>query len=413
MERAELARRLGAAGVAVAPRDVRVAARDPGLFMVAFADAVAAGGTVWVADPSWSEAERTQFAGRQPSAAMGSSSPAGWLCLPTGGSGGVVRSARHDEGTIAAAVEGCRGHFQVDRINAVGVLPLHHVSGLMAWMRCALTGGRYQSWAWGELEAGRWPEMGGDGWFLSLVPTQLQRLLETPRSVEPLRRFRAVLLGGGPAWPDLLERARAARVPLAPSYGMTETAAMVTALRPEEFLAGRTGCGAALPHARVTVDTDGVIRTAGGSLFRGYYPGWREAGDWRTEDFGRIDEHGGLHVVGRRDAIIITGGEKVDPDAVEAALRATGQFADVAVVGVPDARWGQAVVACFPGAGREPDLEAVGRELAASLAPHKRPKRYLRVDHWPRTESGKLNRPALIALAAAGIGAKLDRTAAG
>ena len=327
----------------------------------------------------------------------------GWLCLPTGGTGGAVRLARHDHETLAAAVRGCCEHFRVQRINAVGVLPLHHVSGLMAWMRCALTGGRYQPWAWDDLEAGRWPETGPGDWTLSLVPTQLQRLLAQRRPLEQLRRYRAVFLGG-PAWPDLLAAAAEARLPLAPGYGMTETAAMVAALRPEEFLAGRSGCGAALPHARVTVDADGVICLAGASLFRGYYPDWREGEAWRTEDRGRLDEAGGLHVLGRRDAIIITGGEKVDPEAVETALRATGQFADVVVIGVPDAHWGQAVVACYPAGPREPDLEAVGRALTIGLAPHQRPKRYVSVVPWPRTESGKVNRPALVALATGAAG---------
>jgi O-succinylbenzoic acid--CoA ligase len=291
----------------------------------------------------------------------------------------------------------------VERINAVGVLPLHHVSGLMAWLRCALTGGCYEPWSWDDLESGRWPETGAGDWFLSLVPTQLQRLLAQSRSVDRLRRFRAVFLGGGPAWPDLLEQASRARLPLAPGYGMTETAAMVAALRPEEFLAGRSGCGAALPHAGVAVDADGVIRIAGDSLFRGYFPDWREAGEWRAEDLGRLDEQGGLHVLGRRDAIIITGGEKVDPGVVEAALRATGQFADVVVIGVPDARWGQAVVACYPADSGEPDLAGVGRALATGLAPHQRPKRYVPVERWPRTESGKVSRPALVALVTRGV----------
>jgi O-succinylbenzoic acid--CoA ligase len=374
--------------------------------MAAFGDAVAADGMVFVADPSWGAIERAQFAAVRLSS--GAERPApdapGWLGLPTGGTSGGVRLARHDQDTLSAAVDGCCGHFRVTRIDAVGVLPLHHVSGLLAWLRCALTGGRYRPWAWADLEAGRWPETGGGDWFLSLVPTQLQRLLEQRRSGEELRRFRAVLLGGAPAWPDLLERAARAGVPLAPGYGTTETAAMIAALRPEEFLAGRTGCGTALPHARVTVEADGAIRIAADSLFRGYYPDWREAGAWRTEDLGRLDEQGSLHVLGRRDAVIITGGEKVDPAAVEAALRATGQFADVAVVGVPDARWGQAVVACYPAGPGEPDLETVDRQLGTGLAPHQRPKRYVRVDRWPRTESGKVSRSALVALVAGATG---------
>jgi O-succinylbenzoic acid--CoA ligase len=396
------------------PRDVIVKEREPERFMIACGKAAAAGGTVFVADPSWGAVEQAQFATlikgqtqdsgsktRPPKLGFqGLPSPrTGWLCLPTGGSSGRLRLARHDQDTLSAAVSGCCRHFQVRQINSVGVLPLHHVSGLMAWMRCALTGGRYLAWAWVDLENGRWPRMGRGDWFLSLVPTQLQRLLGRTEAVDRLRRFRAVLLGGGPAWPDLLERAAEVRLPLAPGYGMTETAAMVTALRPEEFLAGRRGCGSALPHARVDLGADGVVRIAAESLFRGYYPRERKAGAWRTEDRGYLDESGSLHVLGRRDAIIITGGEKVEPGEVEAVLRTTGQFADVAVIGVPDTDWGEAVVACYPAGPEEPNIAAVRERIAHRLAPHKRPKRYIRVAAWPRNDQGKVNRRELTALA--------------
>ncbi len=405
MERVELAQLLGAKRSRSAAMRIVVEEATPAAFMSAFARAAAGGGTVFVADPTWRAAEREQFARlvalptQDPRLKTRNQRGAGWLCLPTGGSSGMIRLARHDQDTLAAAVHGCCRHFGVERMNAVGVLPLYHVSGLMAWMRCALTGGRYVPWAWRDLEAGRWPAIGDGDWFLSLVPTQLQRLLARRGAAGRLRRFRAVFLGGGPAWPELLARAAAARVPLAPGYGSTETAAMVTALRPEEFLAGRGGCGSALAHARVTTDADGIIRVSGGSLFRGYYPGWRGQGAWSTDDLGRFDRQGSLHVLGRRDALIITGGKKVDPAEVEAALRTTGAFADVAVVAVPDAEWGETVVACYPAGRNEPDLEGVRRLIAGRLAPHKQPKRYLRIRRWPRNAQGKISRSTLAACA--------------
>jgi len=406
MERLELARRLGAGSRRAGGRESIVDERETARFMVAFSEAVASGGPVLVMNPTWSAVERERFAAPVQSAEgkariedQEAENEHGWLCLPTGGSSGVVRLARHDQDTLSAAVRGFRGHFQIDRVNAVGVLPLHHVSGLVAWMRCALSGGRFVPWVWADLEAGRWPATGQGDWVLSLVPTQLQRLLRQPGAVERLRRFRAVFLGGGPAWPDLLEQSAEARLPLAPGYGMTETAAMVAALRPEEFLAGRRGCGSILPHARVELGADGGIKIAAASLFRGYYPQWREPGAWATEDLGRFDESGSLVVIGRRDAIIISGGEKIDPGEVEAVLRSTGQFPEVAVIGLPDAEWGELVVACYPAGLTEPDLSAVDREIASHLSSPKRPKRYLGVAAWPRNDQGKVNRRALAILA--------------
>jgi O-succinylbenzoic acid--CoA ligase len=407
MERVELARWLGAAAPAAPPPTVVVDERDPVAFMGSFAHAVAAGGTVLVVDPAWGAAERAQFAAltapERDSIRSRPAREAGWLCLPTGGSSGTVRLARHDQNTLAAAVRGCAGHLGVTQMNAVGVLPLHHVSGLVAWMRCALTSGRYVPWRWPDLEGGRWPAMGTGDWFLSLVPTQLQRLLGQPEATERLRQFRAVFLGGGPAWPGLLERAAEAQIPLAPGYGSTETAAMVTALRPEEFAAGRRGCGGPLPHARVNLAADATIQIEADSLFRGYYPHQREAGPWSTDDRGRWDEHGSLHVLGRRDATIISGGEKIAPEEVEAVLRSTGQFADVAVVGVPEPEWGEVVVACYRVGPTPVDLAAAARRVAIELAPAKRPKHYLPLASWPRNEQGKLNRPELAAQAAAAM----------
>lgn len=405
MDRAELSRLLGTPPGLAETRDVVVEESDPALFMRSFADATAAGGTVFLADPSWGQAERRQFNElvARPAEAGGPSRPGpGWLCIPTGGSSGAIKLARHDEGTIAAAVDGFRAHFGAARVNAVGLLPLHHVSGFMAWMRTVVTGGAYLPANWKAVEAGERPPLpAGDGdWFLSLVPTQLQRLLGDREAEDWLRGFRAVFVGGGPSWPGLIEAGAQARLPLAFSYGMTETAAMVAALRPAEFLAGGAGCGPALPHARISFADEGRIVIEAASLFRGYWPGTREAGPWATEDTGRFDGRGSLQVLGRRDALIITGGEKVDPAEVERVLRGTGQFADVAVVGVPDARWGETVVACYPAEFAPADPGAVERVLASHLAAFKRPRRYVGLDRWPRNAQGKVNRAELRALLA-------------
>jgi O-succinylbenzoic acid--CoA ligase len=405
MERAELARLLGGvASDANAPLVVGEGDHaDPRRFMSAFANAVASRGPVFLADPTWSSHDRAQLASllktpassqsaiRDPQSAIAQ----GWLCIPSGGTSGALKFARHDGQTIAAAVTGFCAHFGVSRVNAIGVLPLHHVSGLMSWMRCALTGGNYFPWDWKRLEAGDRPPVPEGDWFLSLVPTQLRRLLEDAAARAWLGGFRAIFVGGGPAWPELTEAAAAAGLPLSLGYGMTETAAMVAALRPPEFLAGARAVGAALPHARLRLDSEDRIVIAADSLFRGYWPEWRESPEFVTEDLGRLDEHGHWHILGRRDALIITGGKKVSPTEVEAVLSSTGEFVDVAVLGVPDREWGQAVIACYPVAERRPNIPGVETIVAQRLAPHQRPKRYVPVANWPRNAQGKLNRAAL------------------
>jgi O-succinylbenzoic acid--CoA ligase len=402
MERTDLARLLGGSPAVAEPAAgaVVIAERDPNRFLEAFARAAAGRGPVFLADPLWTEAERRELAALIAAAGPNSSDlpggGRGWLMVASGGTTGRIKFARHDEETLAAAVVGFCAHFQVQRVDWLGLLPLHHVSGLLAWFRTLLTGGSYHPWDWKRLAAGDRPARprGSSCYCVSLVATQLQRLLAEPAAAEWLRGFDLVFLGGGPGWPELLEAAARERIALSISYGMTETAAMVAALRPAEFAAGARSCGRALPHARIMVGPDGRLSVDGPSLFRGYFPAWRSPGLFATEDLGRWDEEGRLRILGRRDAVIITGGKKVDPAEVEAVLRASGEFADVAVIGLADPEWGQSVTACYPAEQRPPDLVRVAG-LLAGLATFKRPRRYLPAEPWPRNAQGKLNRAAL------------------
>jgi O-succinylbenzoic acid--CoA ligase len=396
MERGELALRLGGGAVAARPGPPRVVeSRDPSRFMESFAEAVAAGGEVFLADPSWRASERAVLARHT----IGGADPRrGWLMVPTGGASGGPRFARHDGHTIAAAVGGFCGHFGLGRVNSVCVLPLHHVSGFMAWMRSALTGGAFVPLDWKDVEGGRYPGGLPPDCCISLVPTQLQRLLGAPPAVDWLRRFRIVFVGGAPSWDGLLDEAAALGLALSPGYGSTETAAMVAALRPEEFLGGRRGCGSALPHARIELSAEGVVRVSGESVFRGYHPDHSDERTWTSGDQGALDPGGGLFILGRGDDTIVTGGKKVSPAEVEAALRASGEFEDVAVVGLPDAEWGQVIVACHPAGSRAPRPERLAPALSA-LAAYKHPKRYAAVSPWPRNAQGKVNRAELRGLA--------------
>src|SRR5882724_10956142 len=153
------------------------------------------GGFYFLCEPNWGTTERAQVAALQQAAGVQSREreiEAGWLCVPTGGTSGGVRFARHDERTLSAAVRGFCAFFALERVNAVDVLPAYHVSGFMPRMRCAETGGRHVACEWRRVEAGERPSLGGreGAWVISLVPTQLQRLLASPGATEWLRGFR-------------------------------------------------------------------------------------------------------------------------------------------------------------------------------------------------------------------------------
>lgn len=372
--------------------------------MAAFRAAAAGNKEVFLCDPRWGEREKQQVDELTQVSGFGSQiSDTGWLMIPTGGTSGQIKFARHDGYTLAAAVRGFTQHFALPRVNAVGLLPLHHVSGLMAWMRCTLTGGEYVPADWKAVEGGDLPTLPDkpDGWVISLVPTQLERLLKSAATITWLKQFRIVFLGGAPAWPALLDRAAELRLPISTGYGMTETAAMVTALRPQEFLAGSRGSGSPLPHAAVSIGELDRVDIGAASLFRGYYPAWRAAESFATQDRGRLDPQGHLHILGRLDAVIITGGEKVEPSEIEAVLRGSGEFSEVVVVGLPHPEWGQSIAAVYP-ASTHPNMARVNAALAA-LSSVKRPKHFLPIAPWPANAQGKVNRAELAQRATAAL----------
>lgn len=262
-------------------------------------------------------------------------------------------------------------------------LPLFHVAGLSILTRCArnattavLHNGFDATTVADQLAS-------GEVTLISLVPTQLRRLRDIGLTAAPA--LRALLLGGGPIPPDLVDWAREVGLPVRCTYGMTETASQVAVTEPWE--------SGATPLATVDVEiaADGEILVRGPMVAPGALAddGWLHTGDR-----GSIDRHGRLHVEGRIKELIVTGGEKVAPAAVEAVLAAHPAIADAGVAGTPDPDWGEAVTAYV--VERSPvsdyDLLAFCRER---LAGYQVPKRVVRVDALPRNAAGKLQRRAL------------------
>jgi len=399
------------------PPKILLAQRDPVQFLAGFVAASTAGYPLFLGNPDWSEREwqqvydlaQPQLIWRDGSYPLGSPFPQdlkahpGWIMVPTGGSTGQIRFTIHTWSTLMASVQGFQHYFQLNAINSCCVLPLYHVSGLMQFLRSFTSGGRLVILPFKEL-ATLAPEIDPAD-FLSLVPTQLQRLLQNPANLSWLSRFQAVLLGGAPAWPELLETARSHRIPLAPTYGMTETASQIATLKPVAFLAGNNSCGQVLPHAKVTIrspqgepldpDHIGVVTAEADSLALGYYPDLFISRCFQTDDLGFFDAQGNLNIVGRSSSKIITGGENVFPAEVEAAIRATNLVNDVYVVGVPDQNWGQVITAIY--VPQQPNLSAATLEAAlqSQLSKFKHPKRWIALSSLPRNAQGKINREQL------------------
>ncbi len=319
--------------------------------------------------------------------------------IPTGGSSGRVKFAIHTWETLTAAVMGFYDYFDRRPVQSYCVLPLYHVSGLMQGLRSLLTGGQFWLGDYPALKRGEFPAGFESDGFLSLVPTQLQQLLNCKDAPPWLRQFRAIFIGGAPASAALCDRAASLRLPLALTYGMTETAAQIATLKPADFLAGNRTSGPLLPHAQVEILPDQRVQIRAASLCWGYYPErWRDR-ILITDDLGRLDPHGHLTLIGRRSRQIITGGENVAPEEIEAAILATGKVADVCVVGVPDPVWGEAIAALYTPPRSPSELHILQTHLRHTLAPHKLPKQWHGLAHLPRNPQGKLDYAQMRAIA--------------
>ncbi|MGB5975656.1 MAG: AMP-binding protein [Nodosilinea sp.] len=334
----------------------------------------------------------------------------GQVLIPTGGSSGQIKFVVHTWATLTTSVQGFCAHFAVETVHAYCVLPLFHVSGFMQVLRVLTSGGCLVVQPYGDLKAGVRLSLPPGG-FLSLVPTQLRDLLSLKSNILWLQSFRAVLLGGAPAGRSLLDQAQAAEIPIALTYGMTETAAQVATLLPKEFLAGHRSCGRLLPHVDLTILNEwgqpqpagqpGQIAIRSNSLARGYLCSkvlHRAEDSLPTDDIGYLDRVGYLHIVGRSSSKIITGGENVFPEEIESVLLSVSEVSDVCVVGLPCDRWGQQLCALVVA---EPPtlLHTLQEALRPCLAFYKLPKQWILVSAIPRTAQGKMSRTQTLAQA--------------
>ena len=268
-------------------------------------------------------------------------------------------------------------------------LPLHHIGGLSIVLRCALYRIPIVVEPFDAERTAATFERDGVT-IVSLVPTMLARLLD---SGAPLDRLRCAVIGGAPATQSLIERALAAGVPVAPTYGLTETASQVATMPPGEVRERPGSAGPPILSTEVRIDDEGRICVRGPTVA----PGVEGADGWLvTGDLGRVDEDGYLYVLGRADDVIVTGGENVAPGEVEEVLLEHPAVADAGVHGREDPEWQHAVVAqvvLVAGNGAsEDDLRAFCRER---LAPHKVPKAITFVSELPRNQQGKLERHRL------------------
>ena len=294
----------------------------------------------------------------------------------------------------------------------IHALPIYHVHGLFVALNTALLGGLELLWM-EAFHAGRVMLALPEADVMMGVPTFYTRLLGEPGlDRAACKRIRLFIAGSAPLLPEthgefqtrtghaILER-----------YGMTETGMIASNPYAGERIAGTVGfallgvsvrvadgAGREMPAGEI-----GVVEVRGPNVFKGY---WRlpdktreefRAGGWFiTGDQGFMAPDGRLSLVGRAKDLIISGGLNVYPIEVETALNALPGIAESAVIGVPHADFGEAVVAVVTRSGAEPLNEAaIIAELAKTLAKFKCPKRVIAVADLPRNNMGKVTKAEL------------------
>jgi O-succinylbenzoic acid--CoA ligase len=269
------------------------------------------------------------------------------------------------------------------------VLPVHHIGGLAILLRSVIYGTTVVLHEDFDAEAAVAAIASGEVTLASLVPTMLRRMRAAGLSGPG--RLRAILLGGGPVPRDLLEWAVEIGLPVLQTYGMTETASQVATLRAGEAVTHHGSAGRPLLGVELSIAGGGEILVRGPMVARGAVAddGWLHTGD-----AGHLDEDGFLHVEGRIDDVIVTGGENVGAGEVEDVLLSHPAVADAAVAGRPDREWGAAVTAWVVLATHVPDVE-LASHCRGRLAGHKVPKAFVRMEELPRNAAGKVLRRRL------------------
>jgi 2-furoate---CoA ligase len=316
----------------------------------------------------------------------------------TGRPKGVPRSHRADRaGGWSQALQ--HGYLWGDR--TLGVMPLYHTMGVHSLLAMHLVGGCFvpqARWDAGEalhlIEERRITS-------LYLAPTLFHDLVHHPDlGARDVSSVRALGYAGAAMTSTLVRRCAQTFAPdvFVNHYGSTEIYTFTIG----RDQVGKPGCaGRPAVNTRLRLEANGEIcvNLSSDEAFAGYWnrpdadakaisDGW-----YHTGDTGHLDEEGDLWIDGRVDDMIITGGENVHPLEVEEVLASHPGVREVAVIGTPDDRWGQRVVAIVVGAATDEELDA--HCLASPLARFKRPREYRHVDALPKSASGKVLRRVL------------------
>ena len=343
----------------------------------------------------------------------------------TGGQGFCVQPRANLDASAEATARWLLG-IGIDPQNSVllNPLPLHHISGLMPWWRSRVWGAQHlplePDWikepALMSARIDALADPVSIPRLLSVVPTQLIRLMEDPAGLECLKSCAVIWVGGAGLNSCSRAAARREQLNLAPCYGATETTAMVTALPPQHFLEGLEGCGDVLGDVEIHLDVDGSLMVRTNRLATGRWNGAQDSapeglrdgqGWWRSGDLARwLPGKGGkgmvrsLQLIGRRDAVINSGGETLFLETLEeqmGELFASMPIQSLLLLGLEDSKWGQKLVGLVRFSHEISDIECVNffskmSKKCLELPPPGRPRLWLHCPSLEMNGAGKWER---------------------
>ena len=302
------------------------------------------------------------------------------VVIPTSGSTGAAKEVAYSATALRASASAALSYLGAESGDIWSLLlPINHIAGVNVLVRALELGSEVLDYR-NEVSTNK-PRL------TSVVPTQLHRAVNGDSILlEHLQAAQSVLVGGASTSDALLTQARAAGIIVITTYGMSEMSG---------------GCvynNQPLPGVDVEVGESGLIKLRGPMMAFGYlnYPDlWHTAtsdGWFTTNDLGTLID-GRLHINGRADDVIISGGEKISLSAVETALNNYFAPQQFIAVGVPDLEWGTKL--CIA-SDSEINLEATREFLRATMGSHASPKAVRTISRLPMRGIGKPDRDVVV-----------------
>ncbi|MDC0253489.1 AMP-binding protein [Bacteriovoracales bacterium] len=297
------------------------------------------------------------------------------LVILTSGSSGQPKGVVLEQKNLYYSALGTNQFYSLGNHDRWGLtLPPHHIGGLMIGLRCLIAGAsvviKHKSQNLTEFINTEKPT------FLSLVPHQLKSIINSKLD----HSLKAILVGGAQVSNSLMKDAKRQRLPLSPTYGLSEMASQVTAQKPRDFLEKKDiyHLGSPLPYRNLKIGSKGKVILEGPTSFLGYIinkeltPSEKK---WISQDLGELTKTGNLIIKGRVDNIFISGGENINPVEIEEALIEHQDIEEVHVVPVPHSKF-EKVPFAFYKSKKKLTKEELSQFLKDKIHPFKKPKYY-------------------------------------